>query len=252
MEYVEVDSNDSVVHTPEEETEKEKEGKMDKEEEEEEEMDKEKEMDKEDDNEMEDDKIKEENEEGDGGSNGNDSKSRAELLDALVDHGDDSQVNEKEAHKPAVKCRPSAGKWKEGKKASRPLTSQSKSGPAKQADSLMLADTDRPSDQPTTSNSKKTTSKKQTLEEDLKADALGKCAKVDNGLTLRVQKKGKDPVSTPEPSVRVRGAGRIKEFPAGNTVTSGSRITFLNSLCSLSTFRALFDLVQAVVKMFFI
>ena len=35
MEYVEVDSNDSVVHTPEEETEKENEEKMDKEEEEE-------------------------------------------------------------------------------------------------------------------------------------------------------------------------------------------------------------------------
>ena len=247
MEYVEVDSDDSVVHTPEEETEKEKEGKMDKEEEEEEKMD------KEEDDEMEYDNIKEENEEGNGGSNWNDSKSRPELLDALVDHGDDSQVNEKEAYKPAVKYGPPTGKWKEGKKASRPLTSQFQSGPAMQADSLMLADTDRPSDQPTTSNSKKTTSKKQTLEEeDHKADAPGKCTKVDNGLPLRVQKKGKDPVSTPEPPVRVRGAGRIKEFPAGNTVTSGSRITFLNSLCSLPTFRALVDLVQAVVRMFFI
>ena len=116
----------------------------------------------------------------------------------------------------------------------------------------MLADTDRPSDQPTTSNSRKTTSKKWTLEEDLKADAPGKHAKVDNGLPLRVQKKEKDPVSTPEPPVRGRGAGRIKEFSAGNTVTSGSRITVLNSLCSLPTFRALVDLVQAVVRMSFI
>ena len=81
-------------------------------------------MDKEEDDEMEDDNIKEENEEGNGGSNGNDSKSRAELLlDALVDHGDDSQVNEKEVHKPAVKYGSPTGKWKEGKKALRPLTS---------------------------------------------------------------------------------------------------------------------------------
>ena len=78
-------------------------------------MDKEEEIDKEEDNEMEDDNIKEENEEGNGGSNGNDSKSRAELLDALVDHGDDSQVDEKEAHKPAVKYGPPTREWKEGK-----------------------------------------------------------------------------------------------------------------------------------------
>jgi hypothetical protein len=71
-------------------------------------------------------------------------------------------------------------------------------------------------------------------------------------MPFRTKTKGKNPVSTPEPPARVRGAGRVKEFPAGNTATSTSRISFLNSLCSLPTFRALVEMVQLVVRTFFI
>lgn len=62
--------------------------------------------------------------------------------------------------------------------------------------------------------------------------------------------KGNNSVSTPEAQVRVREVKRVKEFPAGNTVTSSSRIAFLNSLCSLPKFKALLDLVPAVVRVF--
>ena len=67
-------------------------------------------------------------------------------------------------------------------------------------------------------------------------------------MPFRTQTKEKNPVSTPEPLARVRGAGRVREFLAGNTATSSARITFLKSLCSLPTFRALVDLVQLVVR----
>jgi hypothetical protein len=67
-------------------------------------------------------------------------------------------------------------------------------------------------------------------------------------MPFSTQPKEKNQASTPEPLARVRGAGRVKAFPAGNTATSASRIAFLNSLCSLPTFRALVDLVQPVVR----
>lgn len=69
--------------------------------------------------------------------------------------------------------------------------------------------------------------------------------------TSTLEKQNK-PILTPPPQARTRESSRVKEFPAGNTATSASRIAFLNSLCSSPKFRALVDLVQAVVRAFLV
>jgi hypothetical protein len=52
------------------------------------------------------------------------------------------------------------------------------------------------------------------------------------------------PIGLVSPS---RPPTRVKPFPAGNTSTSASRIAFLNSLCQVSKFSSLVNLVQHVV-----
>jgi hypothetical protein len=54
------------------------------------------------------------------------------------------------------------------------------------------------------------------------------------------------PVS-PQPQVRSREVGRVKDFPGGNIATSASRIAFLQSLCPLPKYLDLVDLVLPVV-----
>jgi len=49
---------------------------------------------------------------------------------------------------------------------------------------------------------------------------------------------------------RGRESVRMKEFPAGNVVTSASRISFLHSLCNIPKFSSLVDLVPALVSQF--
>lgn len=56
-----------------------------------------------------------------------------------------------------------------------------------------------------------------------------------------------DPVSPSKHQVRARESIRSKPFPAGNAVTSTSRTTFLRSLCNLSEFFLLVNLIQPMV-----
>ena len=58
-------------------------------------------------------------------------------------------------------------------------------------------------------------------------------------------------VSPSQPGRRSREAGRVKEFPAGNVASSGSRMAFLKSLCSLPKYRLMVDLIQLMVRVFF-
>jgi hypothetical protein len=55
-------------------------------------------------------------------------------------------------------------------------------------------------------------------------------------------------VSPSQPGRRSREAGRVKEFPAGNLASSGSRMAFLKSLCGLPKFRLMVDFVQLMVR----
>ena len=57
--------------------------------------------------------------------------------------------------------------------------------------------------------------------------------------------RGKSPV---QQQVRGREFTRVKEFPAGNIVTSASRISFLQSLCNIPQYLSLVDLVPALVS----
>lgn len=59
----------------------------------------------------------------------------------------------------------------------------------------------------------------------------------------------KEPVSPPKPQGKVRESGRVKEFPAGNLATSGSRMAFLRSLCSLPKFRSMVNLILPMVRL---
>ena len=47
-----------------------------------------------------------------------------------------------------------------------------------------------------------------------------------------------------------RESTRVKVFPAGNTVMSASRVSFLQSLCNIPKFLSLVDLVTALVTLF--
>lgn len=54
--------------------------------------------------------------------------------------------------------------------------------------------------------------------------------------------------STPQNQGKARENTRMKEFPAGNSITSASRIGFLQSLCKLPKYLLLVDLIPAVVS----
>jgi hypothetical protein len=56
------------------------------------------------------------------------------------------------------------------------------------------------------------------------------------------------PASPAHRQGRGRETTRVKGFPAGNKTTSGSRISFLKSLCNIPKFLTLVDLVPAVVS----
>ena len=60
----------------------------------------------------------------------------------------------------------------------------------------------------------------------------------------------KDREESPSKPTR-RENTRIKDFPAGNITTSGSRIAFLKTLCKMPKFLSMVDLVPAVVGLFF-
>ena len=48
---------------------------------------------------------------------------------------------------------------------------------------------------------------------------------------------------------KARGSARVREYPAGNLTTGGSRTAFLRSLCNLPKFRAIVDLIPATVRL---
>jgi Na+/glutamate symporter len=58
-------------------------------------------------------------------------------------------------------------------------------------------------------------------------------------------------MSPPQPQVRARELGRVKDFPGGNLASSASRIAFLQSLCKLPKYLHLVNLVEPLVGAFF-
>ena len=66
-----------------------------------------------------------------------------------------------------------------------------------------------------------------------------------------VLEKSITPMSPPQPQVRARELGRVKDFPGGNLATSASRIAFLQSLCKLPKYLHLVNLVEPSVGAFF-
>ena len=64
--------------------------------------------------------------------------------------------------------------------------------------------------------------------------------------------KGESEKTQPSSSHQPQGGGRqktrVKEYPAGNAMTSSSRISFLRSLSTFPGFQTLVDLVPTVVS----
>jgi hypothetical protein len=74
--------------------------------------------------------------------------------------------------------------------------------------------------------------------------------KVDAESTPEVPQKRKITDRDESPSKRPRRENkRVKDFPAGNVTTSGSRIAFLKTLCKIPKFLSMVDLVLAVASL---